>query len=50
MKERRFEKITFWIRGFMHIDAKTGIRRIVGCKNKDQRQKIGIQMIKHNEK
>jgi hypothetical protein len=30
------------IRGFINIGAKTGMRRIAGWKNKEQRQKGGI--------
>jgi hypothetical protein len=35
---------------FRNIDAEISIRRIAGCKNKEQFQKIGIYVIKCREK
>jgi hypothetical protein len=50
MKEQKFEEAKFSMRGFTNIDAKSSIRKIVEWKNKEQWQKIGIYMIKYNEK
>jgi hypothetical protein len=35
---------------FRNIDGEIGIRRVAGCKNKEQCQKIRIYMIKCKEK
>jgi hypothetical protein len=34
----------------VRINAEIGIMRIVGCRNKEHWQKIGIYMIKYKEK
>jgi hypothetical protein len=35
---------------FRYVDAEIGIRKIIGCKNKAQWQRVGIYLFKYEEK